>query len=666
MGWGIPATKRPFLSFLFLLLLLLSSAGQMWALPGAYEHLKGGKTALDNRDYAGAIKQLSLFLETPVLLEDYALLWRAKGYTGAGQPEAALKDILHLKESYPNSPLYKDTLMMEISTQRQLNPERALSLSELYLKKHPDDNRIRFSYANMLTEDGKETEAQAQFKRICLSAGYASEESCDKINAGKFDLGDLVTRAKNLMKKHHYSEAEALLRRALEKSPGTLREQILNDIAISLFRQKSYNESAELFHKLGNAYYEARSLYRSGQFARFNAKVDTLDANKDEKSAELVLIKGLYYRRQGNTAKALKIFDSLKENRFLKEESLWHIAWAHYLTGDYEEAVEGFKLLYNNYGDQRYLYWMARTLELMNKDATELYEKLTRKGDYYSLLAYYKLGRQPELIELVEIKHTVRLNGNPATGKEHEELRRLAVLLDLNIEDAIRNESLHIIRNATSYDNDMMLEAGMMLNEAHMYRHSVLLAGKLPYSRKVHRLLYPYAYRDIVDEASRRNSINPLLILSLMREESRFQDDAFSPAGAIGLMQLMPSTAAKYSARPGASWSGKEIGERIADKRDIFNVRKNILIGSYYLAQLVGDSGCVPIALASYNAGEAAVDKWLKDGKYKNIDEFVEDIPYDETKNYVKRVLKTYFQYTKAANPDNAAVSFVLNCSLTR
>ncbi|KJU81481.1 Lytic transglycosylase-like, catalytic domain protein [Candidatus Magnetobacterium bavaricum] len=258
------------------------------------------------------------------------------------------------------------------------------------------------------------------------------------------------------------------------------------------------------------------------------------------------------------------------------------------------------------------------------------------------------------MIEPVEIKHTVSLNGNPATGKEHEELRRLAVLLALNIEDAIKTESLHIIRNANKYNNEVMLEAGMMFNEAHMYRHSVLLAGKLPYSRKVHRLLYPYAYRDIVDEASQRNSINPLLILSLTREESRFQDDAFSPAGAIGLMQLMPSTAAKYSGK---------VGERIADKRDIFNVRKNILIGSYYLTQLVGESGCVPMALASYNAGESAVEKWLKDGKYAAIDEFIEDIPYDETRNYVKRVLKTYFQYTLASNPDNAAVSFVLNCS---
>ncbi|KJU87662.1 soluble lytic murein transglycosylase [Candidatus Magnetobacterium bavaricum] len=657
---GTPATKRPFLSFLlllFLFLFLLSSAGQTWALAGAYGHLKGGKTALDGKDFDGAIRQLSLFLETPALLEDYALLWRAKGYAGAGQPEKALKDILHLKESYPNSPLYKDALLMEITTQRQLNPEQALALSELYLKKHPDDNRIRFSYANMLTEDGREGEALAQFKRICLSAGAASEQSCDKINVGRLDVNELVTRAKNLMKKHHYSDAEALLRRALDRSTGALRTQILQDIAISLFRQKSYNESAELFHKLGNAYYETRSLYRSGQFDKFNAKVDTLDANKDEKSAELVLIKGLYYRRLGKTARALKIFASLKENRFLKEEALWHIAWAHYLTGDYEEAHEGFKSLHSNYGDQRYLYWMARTLELNKGDATSLYERLTKEGDYYSLLTYYKLGRQPALIEPVEIKHTISLNGNPGSGKDHEELRRLAVLLELNIEDAIKTESLHIIRNADKYNNEVMLEAGMMLNEAHMYRHSVLLAGKLPYSRKVHRLLYPYAYRDIVDEASHRNSINPLLILSLTREESRFQDDAFSPAGAIGLMQLMPSTAAKYSGK---------VGERISDKRDLFNVRKNILIGSYYLTQLVGESGCVPMALASYNAGESAVEKWLRDGKYAAIDEFIEDIPYDETRNYVKRVLKTYFQYTRASNPDNAAVSFVLNCSLAQ
>ncbi|MBF0591825.1 MAG: transglycosylase SLT domain-containing protein [Nitrospirae bacterium] len=642
----------------------MSGVGQ--ASNSTYEHLKDGKTALDNKDYNGAIKQLSLFLDTPALLTDYALLWRAKGYVGAGQLEKALKDILSLKETYPNSPLYTDTLLMEIGTQRQLNPERAMSLSELYLKKHPDDNRIRFSYANMLMEDGREGEAQTQFRVICLSAGYASEESCENLNVGAFDVDSLVTRARNLMKRHHYPEAERLLRRALDKSTGSLRGQILADIAMSLFMQKSYQEAAELFRRLGNNYYEARSLYRSGQFDRFNAKVDTLDANKDEKAAELVLIKGLYYRRLGNTARALKIFGSLKDNRFIKEDALWHIAWTHYLMGNSDAAYEGFKSLYSNYGSQRYLYWMARTLECRNQerpgadkkdDTTALYEKLTAEGDYYSILAYHKLGRQPAIIESMGIKHTVSVNGNHVAGKEHEELRRLAILLELNIEDAIKTESLYIIRNSARYDNDVTLEASIMLNEAHMYRHSVLLAGKLPYSRKVHRLLYPYAYREIVDEASQRNSINPLLILSLTREESRFQDDAFSPAGAIGLMQLMPSTAAKYSGR---------VGERIVNNKDIFNVRKNILIGSYYLTQLVDDSGCVPMALASYNAGESIVEKWLKDGKYRAIDEFIEDIPYDETRNYVKRILKTYFQYTRAANPDNAAINFALNCSLTR
>ncbi|MBF0343879.1 MAG: transglycosylase SLT domain-containing protein [Nitrospirae bacterium] len=644
------------LSFLIITVVLLVPE-RMQALDNVYGHLKAGKAALDSKDYDAAVKRLTLFLDSPALLADYALFWRAKGYEGAGQKEKALKDLLQLKESYPNSPLYKDVLLMEIGTERQIHPDRALSLTEYYLKKYPDDNRIRLLYANLLTEDAREGEAQTQYRKICLSAGYASEESCQKIDAARLDAASLVVRAKNLMKKFHYPEAEDLLRQSLKKAPESLKGEILENIAMSLFRQKSYQEAAELFHKLGYTYYEARSLYRSGQFDKFNAKVDILDPNKDEKAAELVLIRGLYYRRIGNTARALKIFNSLKENRFVKEEALWHTAWTYYLTDSYDEAYDRFKSLYDTYSDQRYLYWMARTLEIKKGDASTLYNKLTAEGDYYTLLAYYKLGKQPALIESMEIKHNVSLHNNPAslTGIEHEELRRLAILLELNIDEAIKTESTYIIRNAAKYDNEVTLQASIMLNEAQMYRHSVLLAGKLPYSRMVHRLLYPYAYRDIVEEASQRYAINPFLILSLTREESRFQDDAFSPAGAIGLMQLMPSTAAKYSGK---------VGERIADKRDIFNTRKNILIGSYYLTQLIGESGCVPTALASYNAGESIVEKWLKIGKYKAIDEFIEDIPYDETRKYVKRVLKTYLQYSRASNPDGSAVSFVLNCSL--
>src|SRR5208283_3373064 len=139
--------------------------------------------------------------------------------------------------------------------------------------------------------------------------------------------------------------------------------------------------------------------------------------------------------------------------------------------------------------------------------------------------------------------------------------------------------------------------------------------------------------------ASQIVSLDPYLILSVMREESRYEPVAQSVAGAVGLMQLMPQTAYKYN---------KKIKVNLKNTSELFNVRSNILIGSYYLRHLLDRFGSVPLALASYNGGEDTVSEWLKKRKYATVDEFIEDIPYDETRNYVKKVMTTYFEYLRS------------------
>jgi len=78
---------------------------------------------------------------------------------------------------------------------------------------------------------------------------------------------------------------------------------------------------------------------------------------------------------------------------------------------------------------------------------------------------------------------------------------------------------------------------------------------------------------------------------------------------------------------------------------DVRDVRTNITIGAYYLGSLIEEFGSLPAVIAAYNAGEERVREWLGKGKYRSLDEFIEDIPYDETKNYVKSVLLTYSAY---------------------
>ena len=176
---------------------------------------------------------------------------------------------------------------------------------------------------------------------------------------------------------------------------------------------------------------------------------------------------------------------------------------------------------------------------------------------------------------------------------------------------------------------------------------------------QLHRMLYPLAYRDVVFSNAEKNKLDSLLMLALMLEESRYDPDAVSPAGAIGLTQIMPPT-------------GKDIAKRLKIRpfatEMLLQPQLNIKMGTWYLGGLTsrfsdrlqkllaGRNASQPessehsdiikiLALGSYNGGESRVRRWI--GKYglEDIDEFVENIPIPETKRYIKKVCDSYETY---------------------
>lgn len=148
--------------------------------------------------------------------------------------------------------------------------------------------------------------------------------------------------------------------------------------------------------------------------------------------------------------------------------------------------------------------------------------------------------------------------------------------------------------------------------------------------------LYPTPYRETVAELEDRYAVPRGLVHSVMRQESAFRSDVRSPAGAIGLMQLMPATA-RRAARE-LSWEHER--ERLTQPR------YNLELGVYYLGKLIEsfDRHVVP-ALASYNAGPVAVSTWLKGGQELPLDLWVARIPFTETRDYVMRVMSNWARY---------------------
>ena len=157
---------------------------------------------------------------------------------------------------------------------------------------------------------------------------------------------------------------------------------------------------------------------------------------------------------------------------------------------------------------------------------------------------------------------------------------------------------------------------------------------------------YPFPYFKEIEKWSTSRQLNPLLVTALMRQESRFQAKVKSPVGATGLMQIMPSTGA---------WIAPQIGLDFK-KINLENPSDNIMLGTWYLDythQQYGNNSM--LAIASYNAGPGNVAKWLQTIPKQDPDEFVEGIPFDETKNYVRQVFGNYWNYLRLYNPEVSA-----------
>ncbi|MEK7238179.1 MAG: lytic transglycosylase domain-containing protein, partial [Nitrospirota bacterium] len=358
-------------------------------------------------------------------------------------------------------------------------------------------------------------------------------------------------------------------------------------------------------------------------------------------------------RRMGNLNEAEEIFKKVS-NDFPEEaeDALWGIGWINYTNGNYRESEKIFSKLLSSKGNSRYLYWGVKSKEMLSKACMEQKAGLNTEGEkgglsggndacpdadisamYHSLLkdaGYYGFLAKRHLKEYNTID---KIEFPKPKAPEGQVYKIIEALKSLEMNKEAVDEIKTAIRFAKSLEELKYL--GEIAFELGEYR-SIIYSVEGLASKEALPLAYPLGFWNIVKQASEREGMDPYIIVALIREESRFDPDALSQAGAIGLMQLMPFTAHEFK---------KELKIEVKNDSEIYNVKKNISIGTHYFSQLVKEFGILPLAIASYNAGEGTIRKWMLSSKHKDIEEFIEDIPYQETRNYVKRVMRSYWQY---------------------
>lgn len=562
---------------------------------------------------------------------DFIEIYLARAYLGAGKPKDAAEALDGFQRRHPGSPLFGKALALEADALIASGEEKALKFLESYLKDHPNDHERTYTLGLMLKKRGDEEKAKEAFKKVYASSEEVSAEAMKHLSESDIGPPELLLRAEKLISAFRYSEAEACLGEALKKNPGRLSEDIRKTLGKSLFRQKRYREAAEAFSSAFDTYNEARSLYRAGDEAGLKKALDTLTKMQDKRASSLLIASAVEKRRKGNPGEALKLLAEIKKKYPLhKEDALWHIGWTHYLEGNFSQALPVFTELYNTHGGSKYHYWMARAFERTGGEASHLYGEIKGKGDFYDFLS------RPRSKDALPASETPG-GGEPAKNDfEPGIFKRAEILFEAGLEGDAAEELSHMAN--ISQKPSHLIAISYKLKDIGRYKEAIGVITRLPEALQAKEVLYPLAYRPLVSEAASKYRISPNILLSVMREESRFDPLAFSPAGAMGLMQLMPATAEDAS---------KGTGIDLSDKNRLYDAGTNISLGARHLESLMEKFGSLHTALAAYNAGAENVLRWLGMRKYDSLDEFIEDIPYPETQKYLKRILTTLMHYEK-------------------
>ncbi|MBI3377626.1 MAG: transglycosylase SLT domain-containing protein [Nitrospirae bacterium] len=634
--------KKNFLFLAVLLVIFNSASGE--DTDGKPFFIKG-KSAFDAGRYAGAIENLSEAYKRLPVVRDYILFYLSKAYSESGNLSESNLRIKELLEDYPSSPLRKRARGLEIknlisSGEMPHNTE----ILESYVRDYPEDHDRKFLFAQHLKDKGETERAKAVFKNIYLSSdGMLSKISFNELTASDITLQDIIEKAANLTNAMEFKKAESALREALAKDDGQRRIEITKKLGHVLFKQKRYKESADAYGKAGDHYPKAKALYRAGDKTGFEAAIKKLSSMDDKRTGSLLILVALDKRRNGEINEALNLYQAIKEKYPPEIESAqWGIAWTYYRAGSYQKALDVFTDLYDSYGSSKYLYWKAQSLERTGGNAGPIYRQLAVKTqDFYSILPQIKKSHgteNPRRLGRLAEERTLEPSGYKPFKSE-----RIEILLEAGMTKEAAAELSAIARKTTNPDE--LISVSFKLQECGEYREALTLLSRLPSREVAHNILYPLAHWHIVRNVSEKYSIDPFIILSIMREESRFDTQARSQAGALGLMQLMPQTAYAID---------KKVNLNIKSQENIFDIKANISLGSYYITSLLKEFGSLPPAIAAYNAGEDVVRRWQKAGNYKSLDEFIEDIPYEETKNYTKRIITTYFEYYKYTGEKSA------------
>lgn len=649
---------------------------------GALAWLVVGYAHFLDHDCPKAIEPLNRAKPMAGDLGDYISYYLGTCYLQIGRQAEGMAALANFGTNYPDSLLIRDAHLSYANA--LLGEGRAAEAAELLEKSRlPARSDIELAIGKAYASLGQSPKASEALSNVYYNMPTSAESDAAYAELKKLSIAtqptaaQRKTRADLLMKARRYSDAADEYRELASHATPSDRVTLELALADALHRGGRNREAkAEVSSLSGETpeqnaqrlYILAEVAWASDQNDLFYQTVDQLRQTAPTSSwleSALLSVANLHLVHH-EYDQALDAFRELQQrfpNGAKASYAHWKAAWLTLRMGRNDDAKKLFDEQIAAYpgGNEANaaLYWRARLAEEDNDPAMAraFYQKLSDRyrNYYYAELARERMkklpagsdppGQYPLLDRIPPLEHgdKITLAEAPADDLHYQKAKLLGNggLIDLAVRELEKAASDDVDKSwAPAETAQLYIDTGHYDRAIEMMKRSVpsYFAVDIPtLPREYWEALFPRPYWSDLKKFSVANGLDPYLVASLIRQESEFNPIAVSRANAVGLMQLLPRT-------------GKLVAHQVSMKRynpsQLYTPTVNLELGTHYFRGMVDQfGGSFEQALAAYNAGSDRVVEWMGQGKYRDPAEFVESIPFTETREYVQAILRNTSVY---------------------
>ena len=650
----------------------------------AAAYLAIGHAYLLDRKYPEAVSALHSANLAGQSLDDYADYLTAQVYLQNNKLPDAESVLNSFIQKHPDSIFVHSVPILEANLfLQEEDPQAALRILDAHRVETiagKADFQLALAKANLMA--GHTSEALQQFRRLYLNFPLSQEAA--QARAQLVSSGELASLPPE-ERRHHadalyaatrYSEAEEEYRSLAGDSAldASTRNGLLVAAAASDWKLKRLNKQE--LDRLPDSDDEAgaRRLYLLMELARNKDDGETQRTIVEQMKtrfpespwlAEALYSSGNMYLLRKDFPHAIEYYTELAR-RFPKScesphtgacsnyspSSHWRAAWLNYRLGQYAEAARLFDEQIANFPGGKEipsaLYWRGRLYEQENHKpemAAGYYRTVARvyRHYYYAALAQERLAQLGQVtpvsfsvLEAMQPESIPELSDDVPEDDPHVVKAKLLANAGLNEYIAPEIQAADGSSEWGSFaEAEIFASYGETWHAMRLLKHAIPFYTSAPIESipmAYWRILFPQPYWPDIKENSANNGLDPYMVAALIRQESEFNPGAVSNKSAYGLMQLLPSVGKSMA---------KQEGIHSFETSQLLNPSTNIRLGTLYLKRTMDRFGGRPeYAFAAYNAGDERVLDWQSIGHYRDMDEFVESIPFTETRDYVQAIVR--------------------------